>query len=224
LAAIVGALALAGMAAGDSPIPAKPVDGPFDKDLLKIAADYKSWGRIDDEMRWAPELCRIPNPGQAKFSRSSDDTTHGKKLYSLFARHRKEYVALAKDKPVPVDQVIVKESWKPEEITEKKDMPPKNRIAYERVITTANPKSETPYDKNNHFYPYVWKGDKVFKASKQADLFIMMKLDPKSPGTDDGWVYATVTPDGKKVTAAGKIESCMKCHQDAKRDRLFGLK
>src|SRR5436190_351218 len=68
------------------------------------------------------------------------------------------------------------------------------------------------------------KGDKLFKATKQADLFIMFKLDPKTPGTDNGWVYGTVTPDGKTVTSAGRVESCMKCHQDAKADRLFGLR
>ena len=64
----------------------------------------------------------------------------------------------------------------------------------------------------DHFYPYVWNGDRVFKATKQADLFIMLKLDSKTPETDEGWVYATTTPDGQRVTAAGRIESCMNCH------------
>jgi hypothetical protein len=62
----------------------------------------------------------------------------------------------------------------------------------------------------------------VYKAAKPAGLFVMMKLDPKTPGTDAGWVYGTLSADGKAVTAAGKVESCMKCHQDAKHDRLFG--
>lgn len=56
----------------------------------------------------------------------------------------------------------------------------------------------------------------------RSDLFIMAKLDPKTAGTDQGWVYGTVTPDGKTVTAAGRVESCMKCHQAARHDRLFG--
>ena len=75
----------------------------------------------------------------------------------------------------------------------------------------------------DHFYPYVIKDDKVFKAGKQSDLFIMLKLDRKTPNTDDGWVYGTVTPDAKTVTSAGKVASCMKCHVEAKADRLFGL-
>jgi hypothetical protein len=51
----------------------------------------------------------------------------------------------------------------------------------------------------------------------------MFKLEPGTPGTDAGWVYGTVTPDGKQVTSAGRVESCMGCHQDAPHDRLFGL-
>ena len=66
-------------------------------------------------------------------------------------------------------------------------------------------------------------GFKVLKAGKQAALFVMMKLDPKTPGTDEGWVYATLTPDGRKLTSAGMVESCMKCHVETKTDRLFGL-
>jgi hypothetical protein len=51
----------------------------------------------------------------------------------------------------------------------------------------------------------------------------MFKVDPKTKDTDNGWVYGTVTADGKKVTSSGKVESCMKCHQDAPHDRVFGL-
>src|SRR5262249_5744894 len=61
----------------------EPAEGPFDKDLLKAADEYKKWGRVDDEMRWSPELCRLPNPGRAYLSASADEATHGRKLYSL---------------------------------------------------------------------------------------------------------------------------------------------
>ncbi len=42
----------------------------------------------------------------------------------------------------------------------------------------------------------------------------MMKLDEKTPYTAEGWVYTTVSPDGKTVPSAGKLASCMKCHQE----------
>lgn len=223
VAVLGGSIVLGSWVSADSPTPA---DEPFHKDLLKVAAEYKTWGRVDDEMRWAPELCRRPNPGLAHLSASKDEQTHGKKLYSLFARQRQDYFALTKEKSVSVGQAIVKQSWLPEEITDPKEKPGK-RIDFQRIVHSPTVNSEgkahpRSYE-DDHFYPYAWKGDKVFKATKQADLFIMMKFEPKTPGTDAGWVYATVTPDGKKVTAAGKIDSCMKCHQEAKSDRLFGL-
>jgi Cytochrome P460 len=196
---------------GDSPKP--DADAPFHKELLQVAQDYKPWGRVDDEMRWAPELCRMPEPGKPKFSDSADEDTHGKKLYSLFAKKRSDYFYLGKNKTAPVGQVIVKESWIPEETTEVKP----GRYGFEdrkkvQGGTTLN---------SDHFFPYVTKGDKVYKASKPNGLFIMMKLDPKTQGTDEGWVYGTVSADSKKVTAAGKVESCMKCHVEAKYDRQF---
>jgi Cytochrome P460 len=186
---------------------------PFEEELLRAAKEYKAWGRVDDEVRFAPELCRMPNPGIARFSASEDADTHGQKLYSLFARHRKEYVTADKTKPVTVGQVIVKESWVPEEVKDMKPVRP--------GFVAAEFRHGKPDD--DHFYPYAAKGDKVYKAGQPAGLFIMKKLDPKTPGTDDGWVYGTVSADAKTVTAAGKVESCMKCHTDAKHDRLFGL-
>jgi hypothetical protein len=210
-----------------APAPASTSEKPFQTELLKIAAEYKSWGRVDDQMRWAPGMCRTPRPGRAYVSDSNDEQTHGQKLYSLFARDRDEYYHSMPDKPVTVGQTIVKQSWIPEAATL-----PNDRSMYEidrdKIIRTPPRSSDAPTAKplreDDHFYPYARRGDKLFKASKQADLFIMLKMDPKTPGTDAGWVYGTVTPDGKIVSSGGKLESCMKCHQKAKPDRLFGLR
>src|SRR6266849_6940556 len=62
---------------------------PFHDQLLDIAKNYVSYGRVDDEMRWAPTACRPPTdpkPGVARFSESTDTDTHGRKLYSVFAK------------------------------------------------------------------------------------------------------------------------------------------
>ena len=37
-------------------------------DLRAIAADYQQLGRLDDEARWAPYLCRLPTPPSALVS------------------------------------------------------------------------------------------------------------------------------------------------------------
>ena len=203
-----------------APAPA-PSQESFRDQLLKVARDYLSYGRVDDQIRWAPQLCRIPNPGTAHVSASKDADTHGRKLYSLFARDRDAYFFHGSGKSAPIGQVLVKQSWLPEEV------PAKGGIARDEILVTPPPEGSDKkrgLSLGDHFWPYATgKDGKRYKATKLAGLFIMLKLDPKTPGTDAGWIYSTVTPDGKKVTAVGRVESCMKCHQDAKNDRLFGL-
>jgi hypothetical protein len=41
-------------------------------------------------------------------------------------------------------------------------------------------------------------------------------------GTDEGWVYGTIAPDGT-ITSSGRVRACMSCHVDAPHDRWFGL-
>ncbi|HKB36871.1 MAG TPA: cytochrome P460 family protein [Gemmataceae bacterium] len=202
-----------------APVPATKEE-PFHDLLLKAAREYTDFGRVDDEMRWAPYLCRMPMPGTAHVSASKDSDTHGRKLYSLFAKDRDAYFLLARDRTAPVGQVIVKQSWVPEEVPGGKVGIPRQEV----VVTPPRDRKRTAWE-GDHFWPYATgKDGKRYKATKQSGLFIMLKLDPKTPGTDNGWVYGTVTPDGKKVTAAGRVESCMKCHQQTKTDRLFGLR
>jgi hypothetical protein len=73
------------------------------------------------------------------------------------------------------------------------------------------------------FLPYARKEGRLYQAKEKVGLFVMYKLDPQTPGTDEGWVYGTVTADGKKVTSAGRVQSCTACHRHAPHDRLFGL-
>ena len=61
-----------------------------------------------------------------------------------------------------------------------------------------------------------------YRAGDASGLFVMYKLDPATPGTDDGWVYGTLTADGRTVTSAGVVESCAGCHARAPHDHLFG--
>jgi hypothetical protein len=208
----------------------------FHPRLLEIARTYESFGRVDDEFRWAPYRCRMPNPAIARFSASKEATTHGQKLYSLFAENRRAYLdvdllsiapiaassAAPKKKDQPVGQVLVKQSWIPKEIPDNaKGVAPVIR----RIEEPAQGKDGKAVKKVqlDHFLPFAKMDGKLYRADKKAALFIMYKLDPATPGTDRGWVYGTVTPDGKQVTSAGRVASCMKCHESAKSDRLFGL-
>lgn len=170
---------------------------------LAIAGEYRAYGRVDDELRWAPYLCRQPMPGMAWPSASSDSATHGQKLYSVFAKDHAAYPATS-----PVGQVVVKESFVPE------------------LVTDPSFQFAPPLDGSNvdadHFYPYAKRDGAVYHAGASAGLFIMYRLDPNTANTDDGWVYATVSPD-RRVTGSGRLAACIECHRNADHGRLFGV-
>jgi hypothetical protein len=179
----------------------------FEEQILQIARDYISWGRVDDEMRWAPGLCRLPNAGVARPSMSNDPATHGQKLYSLFAKNWANYPNGPHD-----GQAVVKQSWTVEVVT--------------GPDASWNP-TGTSWGGGidaDHFYPYAKGPDGgLFHAGELAGLYVMFKLDPSTPETDEGWVYATVSAAGQ-VTSAGRVASCMACHEaEATHERLYGV-
>jgi hypothetical protein len=171
-----------------------------------IAAEYVSWGRVDDELRWAPFLCRIPLPGIAYQSESSDATTHGQKLYSVFAKIRTAY-----PQGPHTGQVIVKQSWR----SEPGGAGGADGYDPERYRSDAGTTSD-------HFFPYAKKDGVIYRATEPAGLYLMWKVEPATADSDEGWVYATITADGE-VTAAGRVASCMGCHEMADNERLFGV-
>jgi hypothetical protein len=199
---------------GPAPAAVASASGPaFESRLLEIAGSYESYGRLDTDLRWASVYCRMPPPPRPRFSDSRDPATHGQKLYSLFAKEVLAYTSFSAI-PSPVGQVVVKEAWVPEELKDdgRKLEPVIRKVKVQGV------------EQEDRFMPYArGKDGRLFHAKAKAGLFIMFKLDPKTPGTDEGWVYGTVTADGKNVTSAGRVESCMGCHKDAQHDRLFGL-
>jgi len=196
--------------------------------LLAIAAEYVRYGRVDDEARWAPYLCRMPLPAMARFSAADDETGHGQKLYFLFARERAGYVSLGRKEPVrPAfqlgakgdPQVVVKEAWTAEEYEAAK-------LPDVRRSTRHDPLAARFF--GGSYYPFAQKNGKTYHAAKKAGLFVMFQADANALGlrqidTDDGWLYGTLTADGKTVTGAGKMKSCIQCHEQAPHGRLFGL-
>jgi hypothetical protein len=185
----------------------------FEQHLLEIARSYKTYGRLGDQARMTFQFCQPAIfPGQAgtppeapvRLSASEDSDTHGRKLYWLYVKEMPAHYYTGGDyTPAeglnPVGQVVVKEAWHPVEVKGN------DNKATQKVPLVSG------------------KAGRLYRPGSQADLFIMFKLDAKTPGTDEGWVYGTVTPDGKEVTCAGRVASCMGCHADAPHDRLFGL-
>ncbi len=216
-----------------------PADGPgegrpFEGQLLEIARSYESYGPLEEAMKvsgfvcdftpdrflsgltpagtFTPETARETRKApQAMHYSPGGDRTHGKKLYLLFAKYR--YLEAAEGPTYPVGQAVVKEAWVPEEV--KDEGAPLAAVTRKVKVHDG--------EREDRVLPYARRDGRLYHAKEKAGLFIMFKLDPATPGTDEGWVYGTVTADGKTVNAVGKIESCMKCHRDAPHDRLFGL-
>jgi hypothetical protein len=210
-------------AAPPAPLPSSGETDPrFADEAKQIFTTYKAWGRVDDEMRWAPWLCRMPMPARPHMS-VADDGGHARKLYSLFAKDHLGYVTLSAPNPKApaVGQVIVKESWVPELVKDKNAEDARGRfgaVDYDGADPALGGIGSIERD---HFHRFAREGDKLYRASRIAGVYMMFKKSPQTPGTDAGWVYATLTPTGE-VTSAGRVASCMGCHVSAKHERLFG--
>jgi hypothetical protein len=192
---------------------APPFDPQWADEVRTVVAAYESWGRVDDEARWAPWLCRIPRAAAAHISESDDADTHGDKLYTLYAMDPEAYgakrSAMGAQPPLPgLSQVIVKESFSPVPLDDVQDT--KLGWGPDGGVGTHGLR---PAERDGH----------RFVAGERKGLFVMMKTDGPAEGTDAGWVYATVEPDMITVTAVGVIDSCVGCHAEAGDDRLFGL-
>jgi hypothetical protein len=183
--------------------PAVAVANPLDAEILEIAKGYQAWGRVDDEFRWAPWLCRMPNPSHARMSAAPDAAGHGQKAYYIFAKEREAYVA-AGSTAQPTGQVLVKQSWKTE-------------------VCEAPKREHRESDAGGTFSSTLTKEGTTYRASTFAGLFLMIKRGKATADTDAGWVYATLASDLKTVTAAGRIASCIGCHEKAENDRVFGV-
>ncbi len=186
--------------------------------LLEIAKQYTKWMRVDERPNVAPLLCRAPlpsdrgTPSQVRISKATaSKSPHGRKLYFLYAKHKHTYLKLTatSNNAVPVGQAIVKQAW--------------------HAVPATKPAASPNARPSFHYLPPPIriakdKRGRLLTTGKQADLYIIYKLAKSTPGTDDGYVYGTVTADGKTVTSAGRVKRCMGCHDNAPHERLFGLK
>jgi len=179
--------------------PAAVCDERFVALIETAAKDYRRFVCVTGAPRHAPEDCRLPAPAVRL---SAAETEHGGKLYLLFARHALDTDYVKPGAPAQVGQTLVKEAW---------------------VAVPGAPCGPTAASGRYASQLVRKDGDSVWHAGDAAGLFVMHKLAKDTPGTDDGWVYGTVDAAGR-VTSAGKVASCVRCHDDATEDRRFGLR
>jgi hypothetical protein len=213
---LVPALAARELPAAPERLPRTEVDARFTSGLLQAAAAYRKWGRVDEVPNMAPELCRAPmardygRPSQVRQS-AANGSPHDRKLYYLWASDREAYL---RGGDVPVGFTIVKESW---------------------TVRPATGEERNPFEDREHIWSMAryWPpiatlttddGERL-AVDQPSSLYVMTKVGPRDlRGTDEGWVYGTLTPDGALVTSAGRVAQCMSCHDSATHGRLFGLR
>lgn len=182
-----------------APAKAKDVDSPFTSLVKDAARDYRTFVCVTGAPKRAPTDCRLPAPFVRK---SAADKEHGQKLYLLYARFAEGTQYVAAGTPERVGQTLVKEAWQ---------------------CVAGEPTGATEAGGRYVVTPKLREGDAVYHAGDAAGLFVMHKLAADTAGTDQGWVYGTVDRDGV-VTGAGRMASCMRCHEEATEDRRFGLR
>lgn len=180
--------------------------------VQQVAVAYPSWGLVDEQARWAPERCLLV-PAAARISAApAAGSGHGQKLYFLSALDPAAYGApptsAIHGRPQPIEgfeQVIVKEAFAPTPSSS----PGSGQL--HRLHDAAGPVVR----------PVEHQG-RLVGPGEFLGLYVMLRGREDAPGTDHGWVYATVGPDARTVLQAGRIATCMGCHEAAPRDRLFG--
>lgn len=187
--------------------------------VAEAAREYKSWKLVDDEFHWAPGLCAMPKRGWEHVS-AAKGSAHDGKLFLLWARDIESYAnavgwlkpnspaakaaASRQGKPGDVMQVLVKDSYVAKEFDPSKP-------GEQRSMSGVSEFELHP----------AMQGGKPFVPGDPIGLFVMIQLAGNPEGTDEGWIYGTVSPDGT-VTSATDAGACRDCH--SKRDnRLFGV-
>ncbi|MGN6109119.1 MAG: hypothetical protein ACTHU0_28695 [Kofleriaceae bacterium] len=214
-------------------------DPRFVAEIRDTAAAYLAWGRVDEWPNVAPILCAPPtleDHGSTSRVRLShdDDAPHGAKLYYLWASDRWNYQRASE--PIPVGFAIVKQSFhaRPATPQDLQPLPPREVPAPVPSLGEAGtgelveaPPARAPRPEGLPLEPPIQTlqvEGRWLATGAPAGLFVMKKLGDRGlAGSDAGWIYGTVDVDGR-VTSAGRVATCMGCHEDAARERLFGLR
>lgn len=178
--------------------------------LGEIAAKYRNWGMVDNQFHWAPGLCAMPAEGVTHFSTAPGEAAHAQKVFVLFAKDAMAYWK-ATDTKAELPQTLAHANV----LSSRSDV---LQVLVKESFVPAKPGSGTAV------HPFVRparKGQESFVAGEPMGLFVMAQLAGKPADTDDGWVYATIAPDGA-VRESGVIASCRDCHAQ-QADRIFGV-
>jgi hypothetical protein len=179
--------------------------------LREVASAYRNWGLVDNQFHWAPGLCALPSEGVAHYSTVSAPAAHAEKVFVLYALDPMAYWK-ATDAKGPFPETLKRVPW----ITGRQNL--------EQVLVKESFVPTKPGESKNSLGFRVSpakKGEEYYTAGEPMGLFVMARLEGSPAGTDEGWVYATIAPDGE-IRESGNIAACHDCHAKEK-DRIFGV-
>lgn len=202
-------------ASSAAPVPS--ASGPSENDpthhaaLLAIADKYKTFSRVDGTW-WSQLDCRAPPDDPGHMSNAAEGSAHGRKVFTLQIYDFDAYAKETGGRPPPPESARVGKG------------PPLAGVEQALVKVSYEPTEDPGKVPRIHQIAPVTHEGKRFYAGEQKDLFIMYRPADKAAATDAGWLYGTVTADGKKVTSAGLVKNCMGCHEKAPHGRQFGVR
>ena len=211
---VVGALVALGVAVIG---PARAQQSPQASWLDEVAESYRAWGRVDDELRWAPWLCRMPMASLARVSRAPEGE-HRRKVYFVYASDRERYLGVTTGNARPRRGLtVVKEAYEPRRVAE----PTSYGTGVALPRQGSLPRAAHPFAPEDSYRPTTDGDGHAVGAGAPGGLYVLRYVGPRR-GTDRGWIYGTIDPNGT-VTSSGVVEQCVGCHRSAPHHRLFGL-
>lgn len=204
----------------------------IESDVLAAAASYLQWGGpVDFQLRFGPTLCMIP-PLEPRFSESDPSGPHAEKLYFVHAADARSYAGVDYGSESEGGFLMPDSGW---DLEGRSPSLPEFEGDWSQVLVkeafapllSGGEASELshPFDDSELFVNEVLPAERDGEEWVPGDfvgLYLMLRTSRETPGTDEGWVYATVQADGA-VSAYGQIPSCVACHRRAGPDRMFGL-
>lgn len=205
----LAALALLCACSAHEVVPAR-ASGAIEAMIRAAAGSVPELPVVGPHLNWSPFLCMMPPAARALHSTVEAEDGHGSKIYALRSNQGGPYMKLGTEEEVelPLFTVLIKEAFTP--------------------VLHAGEDAPSPHSTpgwelaSSHGYiPFAERDGLTYRTGDSRGLFVMLRLPEGTPDTMDGWAFGTVDPAGR-ITGAGAIKSCIRCHRAAEHDGLFG--
>lgn len=171
--------------------------------LREVAATYSRWALVDNTVGLAGADCTVGIRSGIRLGTADRSAAHADKVFLLYAYD----VAGYRRAVGAVHEDLGSHRSEPRIASRSDVLQVVVKESFAAVPRVPGPGPESHED--------------AYSRGERTGLFVLAKLADAPPGTDEGWIYGTVSPSGD-VVDAGVIEPCVGCHRQQP-ERLFGL-